>query len=65
MKILKIPFNRSPDTIITSILEKERPLLSYIHLKCIIVISDNVRIAYKFLCDLTQDQQFPEIQEKL
>ena len=48
-KLFRIPFNRSRDPIITNILVKNK--MSYMHLKCIVVISNNVYLAYKFLCD--------------
>ena len=76
INIFKIPFNKSQDTIVTSIFlkkkEKEKTeqrfLLSCIHLKYTIVISNNVHLGYNF-CQIslsrTQNLHFPKNSRKI
>ena len=53
IKFYKIPYNKSKDTIITRVKKKKTDyqctLLSCVYLKCIIVISNNMYLAYKIL----------------
>ena len=68
----KIPINLSRDTIITRILEKteyQRPLcspkaISYAHLNCIFVISNNTHLVCKFLCDFIQHKPKSALSQK-